>query len=70
MTTYRHAAWPPTLLAAGALGAVALRAGQRPLPQARRLQGGGVEPWEDKEGKVDTLPSEPAASPSGPAVAR
>jgi hypothetical protein len=70
MTTYRHLALPLTLLAAGALGAVALHAGQRRLNQARILRKDGLEAWEDEGGNVDALPSEPAPPTSDPSVAR
>jgi predicted membrane-bound mannosyltransferase len=69
MTTYRHIVFPLTLLAAGALGVVALHAGQRRANQARRLQKDGLEAWEDEGGNVDALPSEPAAALSGPSNA-
>ena len=71
MTTYRHLALPLTLLAAGALGAVALHAGQTRLSQARLLHKDGLEAWEDEGGgNVDALPSEPAPPSSDPSVAR
>jgi hypothetical protein len=60
---------PLTLLAAGALGAVALHAGQKRANQARRLQKDGIEAWEDEGGNVDALPSQPAAPSSDPSVA-
>ena len=69
MTTYRHLALPLTLLAAGALGAVALHAGQRRSNQGRRVLKDGVEGWADEGGNVDALPSQPAAPPSGPSLA-
>jgi len=69
MTTYRHIVLPLTLLAAGALGAVALHAGQRRAHQARRLQKDGLEAWEDEGGNVDGLPSVPAAPLPGPSNA-
>jgi hypothetical protein len=69
MTTYRHLALPLTLLAAGALGAVVLHAGQRRSNQARRLRNDGLEAWEDEGGNVDALPSGPAAPVSEPPVA-
>jgi hypothetical protein len=70
MTTYRHLALPLSLLAAGALGAVAVHAGQkRRSAQARRLQKDGLESWEDEGGNVDALPSGPVAPVSDPPVA-
>ena len=70
MTTYRHFALPLTLLAAGALGAVALHAGRGRATQARRLlQKDGLEAWEDEGGSPDALPSQPAPRSSDPSAA-
>ena len=58
MTTYRHFAWPLTLLAAGALGAVALHARQQRLNQLRPHPH-GLAAWEDEGGNVEGVASAP-----------